>query len=637
MSLAERAESLPTGPGVYLFKSERGRVLYVGKAQNLRSRVKQYVAGGDGRIRIPKLVDRATDVDVVVTPNVKDALLLENELIKQHKPPFNVRLRDDKQYLALRLDPSETWPKLTEVRRFADDGALYFGPYTSSVSMKEALSNLRRIFPLRVCREGTFKDYARRGRPCIEFEMQRCAGPCCGLVSEEGYRELVVGTALFLRGRSDELRSELQRRMQVASREERFEEAARLRDQLTAVERTVERQQIVAERAVDRDVFALARQGGEVEVQVLHVREGRVVGTQGYALSNVELDAGDVISSFLGQYYAGAADRPIPAEVLTSAPVDDDGALEALLAERSSRRVSLRAPRRGPGRELVRLAGANAELGLARRIQARESVDAALEELQQALGLGRPPRRIEGYDVSTLHGTLTVASRVVFEDGQPVKADYRRYRIKHAAPDDDYACLREVLGRRLARAAREPLPDLLMVDGGKGQLAVVSAALADAGLGVDAVSLAKERDEQAPGPRVRRSGGLKAERIFLPGRKDPVQLAPSARGLLLLQRVRDESHRFAIEFQRQLRSKLNFTSILEELPGIGPSKRRALLKHFGSLRAIRSASRAELAASPGLTTRDATTLRRFFDASPTGGRARSEAEGERSRDGEDAR
>jgi excinuclease ABC subunit C len=267
----------------------------------------------------------------------------------------------------------------------------------------------------------------------------------------------------------------------------------------------------------------------------------------------------------------------------------------------------------------VRLASVNAELGLARRIEARESVDAALEELREALGLSRLPRRIEGYDVSTLHGTLTVASRVVFEDGQPLKADYRRYRIKHAAPDDDYACLREVLSRRLARAERDPLPDLLMVDGGRGQLAVVSAALADAGLSVDAVSLAKERDEQASGPRVRRSGGLKAERIFLPGRRDPVQLAPSARGLLLLQRVRDESHRFAIEFQRQLRSKLNFTSILEELPGIGPGKRRTLLKHFGSLRAIRAASESELAATPGISPRDATTLRRFFEATDGAG------------------
>jgi excinuclease ABC subunit C len=247
-------------------------------------------------------------------------------------------------------------------------------------------------------------------------------------------------------------------------------------------------------------------------------------------------------------------------------------------------------------------------------VEARESIDTALAQLREQLGLSALPRRIEGYDVSTLHGTLTVASRVVFEDGLPTKADYRRYRIKHAAPDDDYACLREVLTRRFARVEQEPLPDLLMVDGGKGQLAVVSAALADAGLHVDTASIAKERDEESASARVRRSGGLKAERIFLPGRKDPVQLAPSARGLLLLQRVRDESHRFAIEFQRDLRSKVNFASILEELPGIGPTKRRSLLKHFGSLRAIRSATESELAATQGVSARDAATLRRFFAA-----------------------
>jgi excinuclease ABC subunit C len=618
MSLGEQAERLPTGPGVYLFKSERGRVLYVGKAQNLRARVRQYVSGGDGRIRIPRLVDRASEVDVVVTPNVKDALLLENELIKQHKPPFNVRLRDDKQYLALRLDSRETWPRLTEVRRFADDGADYFGPYTSSISMKEALSNLRRIFPLRVCSDGTFKDYARRGRPCIEYEMKRCAAPCCDLVEAEAYAELVRGTALFLRGRSDELVDELSGRMQRASREERFEEAARIRDQLGAVERTVERQQIVAERAVDRDVFAVARSGGEVEVQVLHVREGRVVGTKGYPLSGVELPDGELITSFLGQYYGQPADRPIPAEVLTPTAVDDEGALEALFAERSPRRVALRTPQRGAGRELLQLASANAELGLARRLEAKESLAAALEELREKLGLRQLPRRIEGYDVSTLHGTLTVASRVVFEDGQPAKKHYRRYRIRDAAPDDDYACLREVMTRRLGRAESDPLPDLLLVDGGKGQLAVLCAALSDAGRQVDALGLAKERDSEAASPRVRRSGGLKAERVFLPLRKDPVLLPPSSKGLLLLQRVRDESHRFAIEFQRQLRSKVNFTSILEELPGIGPSKRRTLLKQLGSLRAVRTASETELASLPGISARDAATLRRFFDAADEG-------------------
>jgi excinuclease ABC subunit C len=614
VKLAERVETLPTGPGVYLFKSSSGQVLYVGKAQNLRARVRSYIGAGDGRVGVRRLMQRAGDVDVVVTPNVKDALLLENELIKRHKPPFNVRLRDDKQYLALRLDPGEPWPRLTHVRRFRRDGAQYFGPYTSSGSMHEARSNLQRIFPLRTCRDGVLRDYARRGRPCIEYEMKRCVGPCCGLVDEPSYAELVRGTALFLRGRSSQLADELRERMSRAAEAERFEEAARLRDRIAAIERTVERQQIVAEQPADRDVFALARRGGEVEVQVLLVREGRVVGAQGYGFSDVRLDDGEVMSSFLGQYYAPEQGRQVPVEVLTPTEIGDGGALEALFAEQSGRKVAMRVPRRGALAQLLGMASANAELGLARRLDARESLDAALEELRKRLGLRATPHRIEGYDVSTFHGTLTVASRVVFEQGQPLKRDYRRYRIRQAPADDDFACLREVLQRRLARAEAEPLPDLLMVDGGKGQLGVVRAALRDAGLELDAIALAKARDERGPASRVRRSGGLKAERVFLPGRKDPLMLAPSSRALLLLQRVRDESHRFAIEFQRSLRSKLGLTSILEELPGIGPGKRRALLRGLGSLRAVRLASEAELAAVPGISARDAGTVRRFFDA-----------------------
>jgi len=620
VGLSERVEALPTEPGVYLFKNDRGGILYIGKAQNVRARVRSYLSGGDGRFQIPRLLERARDVDVVVTPSVKDALLLENELIKRHNPPFNVRLRDDKQYLALRLDPRALWPRLTQVRRFRDDGAQYFGPYTSSTALRDALSNLRRIFPLRSCSESVLRDYRRRGRPCIEYEMKRCPGPCCDLVGKGDYDELVRGTVLFLKGRSEELAETLSRRMREAGEAERFEEAARLRDQIAAVARTLQRQQIVGERLVDRDVFGLARKGGEACVQVLHVREGRMVGTRDYAFSDVRLDDGEVMSSFLGQYYGREHERQIPDEVLTPRAIFDDGGLRTLLADSAGRKVVLRAPRRGGMVELVQMANRNAELSLARRIDARESIDTALAELRDRLLLRALPLRIEGYDVSTLHGTLTVASRVRFENGQPRKQEYRRYRIVEAAPGDDYAALREVFRRRLARADSEPLPDLFLVDGGKGQLAVLCAALADAGLSADAVGLSKERDAEASSPRVRRSGGLKAERVFLPGRRNPVMLPPSSRGLLLLQRIRDESHRFAIEFQRSLRSKQNFTSVLEELPGIGPKKRQALLRELGSLRAVRAASETEIAAVVGISARDAATIRRFFDALSVEGR-----------------
>jgi excinuclease ABC subunit C len=600
---------------VYLFESERGKVLYVGKAQNLRSRVRSYLLpGGDGRAQIPKLVERIADVKVLVTPTVKDALLLENELIKQHRPTFNVRLRDDKQYLALRLDPKEQWPRLQMVRRFRRDGAQYFGPYTSSSAMRASVSNLRRIFPLRSCSDAVLKDYARRGRPCIEYEMKRCSAPCCGLVGEEDYAELVQGTELFLRGRSEQLMTTLREKMEEAAEQQRFEDAARLRDRIAAVERTVEQQQIVDERLVDRDVFGLARDGGEVELQVLHVRDGRVVGAAEYGFSDVRIDDGDVMGSFLGQYYGGDAERPVPGEVLSTAEIDDGGALEALLGERAGRRVVVRTPKRGPRRELVAMAAKNAELGLARRLEARESIEAALAELRERLGLVKLPRRIECYDVSNLQGALAVGSRVVFEAGQALKGAYRRYKIREAKGGDDLACMREVLERRLARVGSDPLPDLLVVDGGKGQLGVATALLRDRGLQVDHLGLAKQRDEESPSPRVRRSGGLKAERIFLPGRKDAVRLLPSSRGLLLLQRVRDESHRFAIEYQRSLRRKVGLQSILEELPGIGPGKRRALLRRMGSLRSVRSASVQDLCEVPGISRRDAETIHDFFRA-----------------------
>lgn len=613
--LRRRVASLPAEPGVYLLRSARGRVLYVGKAANLRSRVRSYLsASGDGRPQMPHLVERVADLEVVVTRSVKEALLLENELIKRHRPRFNVRLRDDKQYLALRLDPRETWPRLTQVRRFARDGALYFGPYDSSQALREATRGLRRIFPLRSCSDAVMRDYARRGRPCLEHELRRCAAPCCDRIDAASYRELVQGTVLFLRGRGGDLLRELRGRMERAASELRFEEAARLRDRIAAVERTLERQPIVGDPGVDRDVFGVAREGGEVFVQALHVREGRVVGSSGFGFSDVRVDDGEVVGSFLSQYYGGGSPRPVPGEVVVrEAPPADQG-VEELLRELRGRAVQLRTPKRGTGRELLELAERNASLALRARLAARESLEGALRELAGAVGLPEPPRRIECFDVSNVAGVLAVASRVVFEDGEPVPAAWRRYRIREAEPGDDYACLREALRRRVARQAEEPLPDLLVVDGGRGQIGVVSAVLRDAGVAVPALGLAKERDGEGSAARVRRSGGLKAERIFLPGRRNPVMLPPSSRALLLLQRIRDESHRFAIAFQRELRRKAQRVSVLEEVPGIGPRKRNALLRSLGSLRAVREADAERLRRVPGISAADAERIARFLRA-----------------------
>jgi excinuclease ABC subunit C len=417
-----------------------------------------------------------------------------------------------------------------------------------------------------------------------------------------------------LRGKSRELVDNIEREMSQAAADERFEDAARLRDRIEAVERTIESQQIVTEGGVDRDVFAIAREGGEVEVQVFHVREGRVIGARDFSFSNVRIDDSEVMSSFLGQFYGSGEGHAPPREILTSVDFDDDGALPLLWKERFEQSVSIRRAQRGAGRRIIEIAERNASLSLATRLAARESVDTALDELEARCHLSVRPHRIECYDVSNLAGTLAVASRVVFEDGEPVKKDFRRYRIREAAAGDDYACMREVLDRRLARVTTEPLPDLLMVDGGRGQVGVVSAALEDTKLEVEVLGISKERDDESPTLRVKRSGGLKAERLFRPGRANPILLNPSSRGLLLLQRIRDESHRFAIEFQRELRSKINMTSILEELPGIGPTKRRSLLKTLGSLRAVRNASVEELSTVPSISDRDARQIRRFFDA-----------------------
>lgn len=630
-ALEARVDALPNGPGVYLFRSARGKVLYVGKAQSLRGRVRSYFrSGGDGRLQVPHLVERTADVEVIVTANVKDALLLENELIKRHKPPFNVRLRDDKQYLGLRMDPRDEWPRLTQVRRFREDGAWHFGPYTSSNALRDAVSNLRRVFPLRSCSDPVFRDYARRGRPCIEHEMKRCLAPCCGLVDTEAYRELVEGTRLFLRGRSDELARDLEARMKAASDAEDFEGAARVRDRLGAVRQTVERQQIVAEKAVDRDVFGFARSGADLEVHALHVRGGRVVDHGSFSFSEVRLPDEEAMASFLGQYY-GAPDRKPTREILVAREPSQPGALADLFAERVGRRVILRKPQRGAARSLVEMADRNATLRLEQRLATRDSIAAVLEALRAALQLSATPHHIECYDVSNLNGTLAVASRVCFRDGVPEKGGYRRYRIREAAAGDDYACLREVLTRRLSRSDSDPLPDLMMVDGGKGQLGVMQACVRDAGreLGLDLVGIAKERDDESASLRVRRGGGLKAERLFVPGRKDAILLAPDAPGLLLLQRVRDEAHRFAIEFQRKLRQRANMVSILEEIPGIGPKKRRNLLRELGSLRAVRRAGFARLREVEGISARDAEIIADFFerlDAAPADRRGDAEPE-----------
>jgi excinuclease ABC subunit C len=569
---------------------------------------------GDGRQQTHFLVPRVRDVDVIATTTVKEALLLENQLIKRHKPRFNVKLRDDKNYLGLRIDPREPYPRFTETRRFLRDAALYFGPFTSSTSMHDTLDELQKLFPLRTCSDAVFRSYRNRGRPCLEHPLGRCVAPCCGRIEDAAYAELVRGAVLFLRGRAKQLLRTLRQRMRAAGEAERFEEAARLRDRIEAIERTVERQAMISTRPRDRDAFGLAREGTRLEVQTLHVRQGKLIGGKAHPFRDVHLDDAEALASFVGQFYAG--ERDIPSEVLLPCALEGREALEELWAERAGHRVRVLVPRRGEARNLVEMARRNASLALEDRSRRADTRARSLEALQGVLGMTSAPRRIECYDVSHLHGTLHVGSRVAFLDAEPDKPGYRRYKLRRTAPGDDYAGLREILERRFARLAQEPAPDLVLLDGGKGQLNAARAVLRDLGVAeVALAALAKEREQAGPRARTLRHGGTKREKLFLPGVKDAVLLAPDSAALLLLQRIRDESHRFAIRYHRELRRKAGLRSILDELPGIGPVKRRALLRTLGSLEGVRRASVAELAGIPKLSRADAELIYRFFHAS----------------------
>jgi excinuclease ABC subunit C len=614
--LQERVQALPNEPGVYIFRDAAGTVLYVGKAQKLRARVRSYfVKRGDGRYQMSFLVPRIHEVEVVVTTNEKEALLLENQLIKKHRPRFNVLFRDDKNYLGLRLDLGQEYPRFTETRRFVRDGATYFGPYTSSGSLRETLSQLQRIFPLRTCSNSVLASYRRQGRPCLEHAVGRCAAPCCSLIDDEGYAALVDGAVLFLRGKTGDLLKDMRAEMQAAADAERFEEAASLRDRIQAIERTVEGQSMVSSRFENQDVFGIAREGTELQVQIMHVRQGRLLGGSTHGFRNVRIDDTEALGSFLAQFYDG--DRDLPREVLLPLRVEGCGTLRDLWRERAGHAIRILVPQRGERRRLVSLVQHNAALALAERCRREQRMDETLEALQKLLRLPHPVSRIECYDVSHLQGSLHVGCRVVFLNGRPDRNGYRRYRLREARPGDDYGAMREVLRRRLDRRQQDPLPDLLLLDGGKGQLNVVTALLQDLGIETTAVaSLAKERDEEASSPRVKRHGGSKREKLYLKGVKDPLLPPPDSAAFLLLQRIRDESHRFAIRYHRELRRKIGLRSILDELPGIGPVKRRALLRTLGSLERVKAASIAELRQVPKISRANAELIYHFFNDTP---------------------
>ncbi len=546
--------TFPRAPGVYLMNDARGNILYVGKAKVLRDRLHNYtLPGGDGRPQIPHLLRRVAAVRCIVTGTEKEALLLENTLIKEHRPPFNVFLRDDKEYLLLRLDRNEEFPRPELVRRVAKDGAMYFGPFSSARGIRETLRILFRYFPLCSCPR---KKFASRKRPCLNYQMGRCAGACAGMISRDEYLPIVDDAVRFLRGRYKELLGSWKDEMARLAREMRFEEAAKLRDRIGAVERTLVRQRVV--RAVPGDVDAVGwfRDGAEVTTAVLHVREGRLSDAHSYSFKS-EGEEGEALSSFLLLHYAEGV--YFPGEILLPMEIPDREPLASVLSDRAGNPVAVKVPLAGERARLVELARKNAAEAHRMRKEKEAAYERVSARLASLCGLSKPPVRIEGFDISNIQGTEAVGSMVTFLGGKAAKKWYRKFAVRGAAGPDDFAMMEQVVRRRFGHDEDfGGMPDLVLIDGGKGQLSSAIAAMRAAGTGfVPVVSLAKER--------ARGGETVFYERIFVPGRKNPIVLPPHDPALLLLMRVRDEAHRFALSYHRARRAKKAFAGA----PGAG--------------------------------------------------------------------
>ncbi|MGO8673937.1 MAG: excinuclease ABC subunit UvrC [Capsulimonadaceae bacterium] len=611
--LEEKLASLPTEPGCYLFKDDAGVILYVGKAVNLRNRVRSYFQKGTGHsLKTRKLISRTVDMDVIVVDSELEALILECNLIKQHRPQYNVRLRDDKQYPYLVLTLTEPFPRLLVTRKVKTDGNRYWGPFTNSGAVWESLRLIYRLFPLVTCRKRW--DNTPVQRPCLYYHMSLCPqAPCAGMADAAEYGATVDDVALFLDGKQEKLTRQLRAQMEEASDNLLFEKAARLRDQIAAVETLIERQKVVADNGADQDVIALVNDAGDSAVQVFFIRNGKLVGQDHFVLDGVdsETSIGEATAEFLKQYYQDAA--YVPREIILPAHVDDAAIIEQWLRSKKGRKVILTVPERGEKKHLLAMASANAKLAIEQlRANAAYEYDrtmGALMELQEALEVDTPLERIEAYDISTMQGSHSVGGMVVFEQGKPAKSQYRRFRIRmpvQTGEPNDFAMMREVLTRRLKEAkdgnkkfAR--LPDLMVIDGGKGQLGVAIDVAREMDVELNMIGLAKQY-----------------ELIFRPGHSAPLALPTNSRGLQLLQRVRDEVHRFSVTYHRTLRAKSATRSVLDDVPGIGPARRKELLKFFGSVDKMRSATVDDIAAAPGMSKRLAGAVHRMLHGEEAG-------------------
>ena len=600
----EKIRNAPTRSGVYLMKDGDGRVIYVGKAKSLRARVRAYFGGTDSRRMIPFLVSRIEDMEFIVTDTEKEALILENNLIKKHRPRYNVNLRDDKNFYSLRVDTTQDFPRFQLVRRIKKDGARYFGPYSSSASVKETLHYLHRIFPLRTCKDSEFR---RRTRPCMEFQIKRCLAPCCGLFTASQYRKIVTEATLFLEGRSGRLVRQLRSRMERASEGLDFEEAARIRNKISAIETTLEKQRIVSPSFKDQDVFGLLRAEDRLQLYAIHVRKGAIIGQRSFPLVKTRMDTAEALSSLLKQYYNTGV--TVPREIIVPERMEDAMIIEQWLTEKRGGMVSLVVPRRGNNKALLAMALSNAEQALRAAEKRETESEGVLEDLESYLMLKKVPHRIECFDISNIGGRYAVGSLVTFTEGNPDKSRYRRFRIRTKEEADDYGMMREVLERRYRE--RETLPDLIVVDGGKGQLGVALSVLQELEIqDVDVIGLAKESLTPPTGKlsSVRRD----RDRVYLPNRKNPLYLDKHPRVLFLLQRVRDEAHRFAVTYHRTLKEKEDFHSVLDTIPGIGAIRKKALLTSFKDVKKIADASLEELVKVPGMGENAARRVFEYF-------------------------
>ena len=578
--LKDKVSRLPASPGVYIMKDSRNRILYIGKAVNLRSRVRSYFGkSNDGRLFIRLLMERIDDLDCILTETEDEALILENNLIKKHRPLYNVRLKDDKTYVSIKVTLSEEWPRVMVTRRYKAGEDLYFGPYGSSTAVREMLRVIKTVFPLRTCTNGFFRN---RTRACLEYEIGRCTAPCVDLISKEDYMEDVSQVVMLLKGKSRELERIIEKRMKAASENRLYELAARYRDQLAAIGKVFETQKVEEFRLGDIDAFSIIREGNFVAIQEVLVREGKIISSRTHSF-RTELRRAEVLSSFLTQCYL--TDRYIPPEIRCDSDFRDRELLESWLSEKRGRRSRITLPQRGDKAAIIRLANRNAHNSFRIERDEQERMETLLESLEKHLELPGAPRRIECYDISNFQGSLAVGSMVSFEDGKPVRDRYRKYRIQTVVGADDFRCMKEVLERRLERGIKDgDLPDLVLVDGGKGQLSSALKVLKEIGLSsLPVAALAKERRRKQT-----------TERIFLPGRKNPIALAQDTPESLYLQRIRDEAHRFAIRYHRELRRRDAMKTGLEDIPGIGKKRQQALLDRFRTLEKIRGASTEEL-------------------------------------------